>query len=59
MVEDNGFNPSWAAEQMKFKLLLPSLDFVQFKVMDKDSRGDDDLVGLYVLSVHDMAIGKY
>jgi len=31
---------------MKFKVLLPSLAFAEFKVMDKDMYGDDDLVGI-------------
>jgi len=43
---------------MKFTVLVPSLAFLQFKVMDKDSRGADDLIGFYILAINDVATGK-
>lgn len=59
-IENNGFNPAWINESpMKFKIIVPNLAFVEFKVMDKDSRGNDDLVGVYVLALDDVATGDY
>ncbi|CAK8673512.1 unnamed protein product [Clavelina lepadiformis] len=58
VIEDNGFNPMWMNDQpMEFNMLVPSLAFLEFKVMDKDSKGSNDLVGLYTVAVQDIAQG--
>ncbi|XP_076822087.1 1-phosphatidylinositol 4,5-bisphosphate phosphodiesterase delta-4-like [Clavelina lepadiformis] len=58
VIEDNGFNPMWMNDEpMEFNMLVPSLAFLEFKVMDKDSKGSNDLVGLYTVAVQDIAQG--
>nr|XP_002129990.1 1-phosphatidylinositol 4,5-bisphosphate phosphodiesterase delta-4 isoform X1 [Ciona intestinalis] len=58
VVDDNGFNPTWENDLViTFDVIVPQLAFITFDVMDKDSMGDDDLVGTYTLPYNSIANG--
>ncbi len=56
-MENNGFNPVWHGQALIFTLSFPKLAFMTFNVMDKDSIGEDDLVGRYTIPVDSLNNG--
>jgi len=56
-VSNNGYNPQWKDEFCSFYINYPSLAFMTFIIMDKDSVGNDDEVGRYSIPVESLASG--
>lgn len=55
-ISDNGFNPIWN-EDFRFDINCPELAFVKFKVMDKDTASNDDLIGYYAIRFQNIRCG--
>lgn len=56
VVKDNGFNPSWR-QTFTFKLVVPELAMIEFKVKDQCKSGKDEHLGSCAARVVDLKEG--
>ena len=48
-VKNNGFNPVWKNNKFKFNVKVPQLAFLEFRVKDHSSTGNDHDIAIFCL----------